>query len=65
MNEKRYVRALKIAVISVGFGLLCCVSVFYLFWGRSSAAQLLPGILFIFSLAVSTVILLIRKRLKR
>ena len=63
MNEKRYVRALRVALITAGFGLLCCVSVFYLFWGRSSAAQLLPGILFLLSLVVTTLILLIRKRI--
>lgn len=47
MKDKRYVRALFIALVASGIGLLCCVSVFYLFWGKVLATQLLPLLIFV------------------
>ena len=46
MKEKRYVRALILALVASCIGLLCCVSVFYLFWGKVLATQLLPVLIF-------------------
>ena len=46
MKDKRYVRALFIALVASCIGLFCCVSVFYLFWGKVLATQLLPVLIF-------------------
>ncbi|MBQ6065857.1 MAG: hypothetical protein IJK89_03470 [Clostridia bacterium] len=65
MKDKRYVRALIVALISSCIGLLCCVSVFYLFWGKVLAAQLLPVLIFLAALGpaliVCAVIIVARK----
>ena len=47
MKEKRYVRALFVALVASCIGLLGCVSVFYFLWGRVLATQLLPAVVFL------------------
>ena len=59
----RMKRAALIALVTTAFGLLCCLAVFFLLWGTSTATRLLPGILFLAGLAVALpVILLVRRK---
>ena len=59
MKEKRYVRALIVALITASFGLLCCVSIFYLLWGKSTVTQLFPGVIFLAALLLAVPVLLL------
>ena len=65
MKEKRYVRALKVALVTACFGLLCCVSVFYLFWGKTPVAQLFPGVIFLAALLVAVPVVLAIGKMQR
>ncbi|MBQ6117598.1 MAG: hypothetical protein IJK98_00045 [Clostridia bacterium] len=53
MKEKRYLRALTVALAAACAGLLCCVSVFYLLWGVTTLTRLLPGVIFLAALALA------------
>ncbi len=56
MKEKRYVRALIVSLVASCIGLLCCVSVFYLFWGKVLATQLLPVLIFLAALVPALIV---------
>ena len=59
----RMKRAALIALVTTAMGLFCCLAVFFLLWGTSTAARLLPGILFFAALAASLpVVWLIRRK---
>lgn len=59
MKEKRYARALTVALITACFGLWCCVGVFYLFWGKTPVTQLLPGVILLAALLLAVPVALL------
>ena len=63
MKDKRFLRSLPTALLTASVGLFWCMAAFFLLWGGSVGAKLLPFLLFVPAFAVSVVaLLLIRKR---
>ena len=60
----RVKRAALIAMVTTAVGLLCCLAVFFLLWGTSTASRLLPVILFLAALAVTIPVFLLLRRKK-
>lgn len=63
MKEKRYVRAIIVALTAACIGLLLCISAFYLFWARSSVVRLLPAVLFGAFLVLALIFFSVKKLL--
>ena len=66
MNGKRFLRAAVTALFSASAGLFCCAAVFFLLWGDTAGAKLLPFLLFVpVFLAAAACLLIFRKRGRR